>query len=111
MTVNNHILKSKYGVGHTVTSLLSRFMRSKELCYKLKWQDVDVKASDFQDRKVQEKRLGVFTVEDALDVVMLRLKKANASTKGNVTKSIPILEEAFSELSRVLKMKENEGDK
>jgi len=103
MKTTNYVLQHKYCVSATVRSLTGSMMASKELAYRLKYQDVSVKASDYQDAKVQSKKLRVFDIVEALDAVMLRLKKANIATSQKQRNPIPLLEKAFSELSKAIK--------
>ena len=108
MKVNNHTLKNKYGVSQVTTQLIGRMMLNREVMFQLKYEDVTVKASDYQDAKVQEKKLRVFETSEALEAVILRLSKARLATSNKERKSIPILEKAFTELSMVLKQMEEE---
>jgi len=105
MKVTNHILQRKYGVNQTVRSLIARMMTEGEVTYQLKYEDVTVSPSKFQDVKIQNKKLRVFSISEALDAVILRQSKANIATSYKQRKSIPLLDLAFKELSRVI----NEG--
>jgi len=108
MKVTNHILQRKYSVHQTVRSLIARMMTEGELTYQLKYEDVTVSPSKFQDAKIQNKKLRVFSVSDALDAVILRQSKANIATSYKQRKSIPLLDLAFKELSKVIKEIEGE---